>query len=186
MGTNHLQKPELLPILSIPGSDTTQGFFNNTPGDMAILDHSRIANGFNLVSAEWIDWRRFVLHTCPAERQPKLTASDGSYIPVLGYIYGTWTDFNITKRWTGLQVYVVQARFEISTIKTPDIEELSSSYHFVLNPDDLCKMRESDGMFKSLENPQVSCIVPDKGTIQLPFKTLAQHARFSTRLWFDL
>ncbi|QKX62142.1 uncharacterized protein TRUGW13939_09299, partial [Talaromyces rugulosus] len=138
------EKPEFLKALSVPSSETTQGFFNNTPGDIAAIDNTRIANGFNIVSAEWTDWCRFVLHTCPPERQPKLTASDGSPIPVLGYIHGTWTDFNITKRWTGLQVYVVQARFELSSVaETSDIGTLSSSCHFILNPDDLCKFRES-------------------------------------------
>lgn len=96
-----------------------------------------------------------MLHTCPPERQPKLTASDGSPIPVLGYIHGTWTDFNITKRWTGLQVYVVQARFELSSVaETSDIGTLSSSCHFILNPDDLCKFRESAGLFTISQRSQ--------------------------------
>ncbi|CRG89517.1 Sucrase-isomaltase, intestinal [Talaromyces islandicus] len=149
------EKPELLKALPIPHPETTQGFFNNTPGDIAVIDHDHTAKGFNLVSAEWIDWRRFVLHTSPSDRQPKLAASDGSPIPVLGYIYGTWADFNMRKRWTGLQVYVVQARFELPTVREKsDIGALSSSCHFILNPDDLCKFRES---WVPLQDARATC-----------------------------
>jgi hypothetical protein len=101
-----------------------------------------VTQGFNLVSAEWYDWKRFILHPCASsmERQPELVSTDGSHIPVLGYIYGTWTDDRLQKQWKGLQIWVVQARFELAT----DASQDGKSCHFVLNVDDLCKSREHD------------------------------------------
>ncbi|KAH8698644.1 hypothetical protein BGW36DRAFT_426339 [Talaromyces proteolyticus] len=151
-----LENPGILKSLNLSHGEAVLGLFNDTPGDLAVIDH-QIANGFNLVSAEWIDWRRFVLHNCPPERQPKLMAADGTPIPVLGYIYGTWTDFNLAKSWGGLQVYVVQAKFELSKdIKMPDTRrrQLASSCHFVLSPDDLCNLRETT---LSLEDVRKTC-----------------------------
>ncbi|GAM35788.1 hypothetical protein TCE0_017r04383 [Talaromyces pinophilus] len=117
------------------------GFFNGTPGDVAAIDGTgTMAQGFNIVSAEWYDWKRFILHPCDPsmESQPELVARDGTAIPVLGYIYGSWTDDKLRRQWKGLQVWVVQATF------SPDAPQDEQSCHFVLNPKDLCKSREHE------------------------------------------
>ncbi|KAL1963908.1 hypothetical protein VTN77DRAFT_7714 [Rasamsonia byssochlamydoides] len=62
---------------------------------------------------------------------------DGSPVPVLGYMYGTWIDSTLRTKWTGLEVYVVQARFHVSNADGG----IDLQCHFVLNPDDLCRRR---------------------------------------------
>ncbi|RFU24387.1 hypothetical protein B7463_g11951, partial [Scytalidium lignicola] len=118
--------------------DRVPGFFNNTPGDTAILDHSQVAGGLNLISTDWGDWKRFVLHKCDSGLEPKILSTDGTPLLVLGYIYGSWVDFTLSKKWTGLQVYVVRARFNVSAVDRIN----NHSCHFVLNPDNLCGYRE--------------------------------------------
>ncbi|OKL64359.1 hypothetical protein UA08_00979 [Talaromyces atroroseus] len=139
---NTLLTPRILDATKCATS--AAGFFNETPGDIAILDGSGVvANGYNLVSAEWHDWKRFILHPCTSlETQPELISADGSVIPVLGYIYGSWTEHGLRKKWTGLQIWVVHARFQLS-VETDSLHN-EPSCHFVLNTDDLCKGREHE------------------------------------------
>lgn len=40
----------------------SDGFFNNIPGDSALVDIHNVAGGFDLVSSSWVDWKEFVLH----------------------------------------------------------------------------------------------------------------------------
>lgn len=83
-----------------------------------------------------------MLHPCASstERQPELVSTDGSPIPVLGYIYGSWTDDTLHKQWKGLQIWVVYAKFELPSDSSQD----GRSCHFILNADDLCKNREHE------------------------------------------
>ncbi|EED21419.1 hypothetical protein TSTA_086520 [Talaromyces stipitatus ATCC 10500] len=127
------------------------GFFNSTPGDVAAVDEtSAVSQGFNLVSAEWYDWKRFILHPCDSsmEQQPELVATDGTPIPILGYIYGSWTDDKLRKQWRGLQIWVTQATF------SPDTSQDGQSCHFVLNPQDFLTPSETREICKFL-NPSM-------------------------------
>ncbi|EEA25535.1 hypothetical protein TMatcc_006234 [Talaromyces marneffei ATCC 18224] len=144
VATKELENPPNYKLLNIPQCEKQiLGFFNSTPGDIAAIDEAgTVGQGFNLVSAEWYDWKRFMLHPCASstERQPELVSTDGSPIPVLGYIYGSWTDDTLHKQWKGLQIWVVYAKFELPSDSSQD----GRSCHFILNADDLCKNREHE------------------------------------------
>lgn len=141
-----IQNPPRYKLLDITAcKEHISGFFNGTPGDVAAIDGTgTTAQGFHIVSAEWYDWRRFILHPCDPsiESQPELVATDGTPIRVLGYIYGSWTDDKLRRQWKGLQVWVVQASF------FPDASQDGQSCHFILNPKDLCKSREHECRFE--------------------------------------
>jgi hypothetical protein len=93
------------------------GFFNDIPGDTAVMiceDAAAIELEFNLVSSDWVDYKSFTLHTTAKALTPKLISADGSTIACRGYISGTWTDFDAERKWNGLMVFVVDAVFSES------------------------------------------------------------------------
>ncbi|KAH8809435.1 hypothetical protein F5884DRAFT_703318 [Xylogone sp. PMI_703] len=134
----NLTESRVLKRMNFGEEVTIPGLFNNTPGDIAILDSSGVAGGYNLVSIDWVDWTRFILHKCSPGSKPEIVSSDGTLLPIVGYIYGSWVESALGRKWTGLQLFVVRAQFDTSGISDTG----NHSCYFVLNPDELSDYRE--------------------------------------------
>lgn len=109
-----------------------KGFLNGIPGDSALVQESL---PHNLVSSRWVDYRRFPVHPPnEASELPSLQVEDGSLITVIGYISGTWTDFEVKHQWNHVKLFVVDAVFT-----APGSSE---KHHFMFNRDILSEQHQ--------------------------------------------
>ncbi|MCJ1266555.1 hypothetical protein MMC22_006440 [Lobaria immixta] len=102
-----------------------EGFFNNIPGDSALLDLNNELGGFSLVSSSWIDWKNFTVHQVAPSHNPRLI-SNGKCMKCHGYIMGTWTEKSLRSQWTGIPIFIVDAIFTE--------RESNKICNFILNP----------------------------------------------------
>src|ERR1700742_1060446 len=84
------------------------GFFNAIPGDTALVTET---SGFNLVSSSWLGINGLTVREIDASLTPNLRAANGSDITCHGYIFGSWTDFEVENRWDSVMIFVVDAMF---------------------------------------------------------------------------
>lgn len=96
---------------SLPGLIIT-GLFNGVPSGPCLVDTEDPPPGngrHNLVSASWSDWVQFTLYQDAPEQMPRLIFGNGQAVKCYGYIMGCWTSDDLSRQWTGLKMYVVDA-----------------------------------------------------------------------------
>ena len=115
---------------------------------MALIDLDGAAAGFNLVSSDCVDWKRFTLHKITLDVAPDLALPNGKSAFCHGYISGTWAKGDLDQWWTGLQVFVVDAVFAL--------EGSSQRYNFLLGSNALgnpnCHQRRSTSSFSGTKH----------------------------------
>lgn len=108
-------------------SSRRQGFLNNIPTGLALLDSGAYGNGFSLLSSKWPDWTTFRLHQPGFDRMPVLKLHSGEQVKCHGYVTGTWTEGDaLSKQWTGLTLHAVDCEF--------GTDGAGEQCHILLNP----------------------------------------------------
>ena len=93
-------------------TEPIEGFFNDIPSGPAVVMQKPTKNNpqaAGFISSSWLDFADFTLHPVSHTVAEKLVLENGDSVPILGYVFGTFTSSNGRLRAQGLRLIVVDA-----------------------------------------------------------------------------